>query len=101
MGRGKSLFIEMKYKFDYTTRFKKAYRKLSPKDRDDVDCVIQKLLHSEILEQKYRDHQLTGSLKGYRDCHVHPDLVLIYKKEDEILVLTAVEVGSHSRLFKM
>lgn len=89
----------MKYKFDYTTRFKKAYRKLSPKDMKDVDEVIMKLLDGEILPAKYRDHQLSGNLKGYRDCHVHPDLVLIYKKEDDILLLTAVEIGSHSRLF--
>lgn len=91
----------MKYKFDFTSRFKKAYGKLSPKDKNDTDIVIQKLLNGEVLEQKYRDHQLRGNLKGYRDCHVHPDLVLIYKKENDILVLTAVEIGSHSRLFKM
>lgn len=89
----------MKYKFDYTPRFKKAYRRLPPKAMRDVDDVIKRLLNGEPLPAKYRDHPLSGNLKGYRDCHVHPDLVLIYKKEDDILLLTAVEIGSHSRLF--
>lgn len=89
----------MKYKFDYTTRFKKAYRKLSSRDRRYVDTAIERLLSGEGLPAKYRGRPLSGNLKGYRDCHVHPDLALIYKKEDDILLLTAVEIGSHSRLF--
>jgi len=42
---------------------------------------------------------LTGKLKGYRDCHVKPDLVLIYKIEDDILLLSAYRISSHSNLF--
>lgn len=41
----------------------------------------------------------TGKLKGYRDCHVKPDLVLIYKIEDDILLLSAYRISSHSNLF--
>ncbi|QTQ17042.1 type II toxin-antitoxin system YafQ family toxin [Treponema parvum] len=90
----------MKYKFDYTTRFKKDYRKLIDQSViDEVDTVIEKLLNGKLLEKKYKDHALSGSYKGCRDCHIRPDLVLIYKKNNEILVLTALRVGTHSELF--
>ncbi|MGP1510725.1 MAG: type II toxin-antitoxin system YafQ family toxin [Treponema lecithinolyticum] len=90
----------MKYKFDYTTRFKKDYRKLINQSViDEVDTVIEKLLNGSPLEKKYKDHALRGSYKGCRDCHIRPDLVLIYKKDNDILVLTALRIGSHSELF--
>lgn len=66
---------------------------------EDVDKIIQRLLNGEKLEEKYHDHQLSGTLKNFRDCHIHPDLVLIYKIEEDILLLTAVNIGSHSNLF--
>lgn len=89
----------MKYRFDFTTRFKKEYRRLSADEINDVDKVIQILLNGETLPEKYRDHKLTGNKKSFRDCHVRPDLVLIYKIEEDILLLTAVEIGGHSNLF--
>ncbi|QTQ11013.1 type II toxin-antitoxin system YafQ family toxin [Treponema parvum] len=90
----------MKYKFDYTNQFKKDYRKLTNQSIiDEVDSVIDKLLNNKPLEKKYRDHALVGNYKGYRDCHIRPDLVLIYKKDNDILVLTALRVGTHSELF--
>ncbi len=89
----------MKYKFYFTSKFKKEYRKLSAQNMEVVDKIIQRLLNGEKLEPKYCDHQLSGKLKDFRDCHVHPDLVLIYKIEEDILLLTAVNIGSHSNLF--
>lgn len=89
----------MKYRFDFTTRFKKEYRKLSADEMNDVDKVIQLLLNGKTLPEKYRDHKLTGDKNSFRDCHVRPDLLLIYKIEEDILVLTAVEIGNHSNLF--
>ena len=89
----------MKYRFAFTSKFKKEYRKLSAKNMEDVDKIIQRLLNGEKLEEKYHDHQLSGTLKDFRDCHIHPDLVLIYKIEEDILLLTAVNIGSHSNLF--
>ena len=90
----------MKYRFEYTTKFKKDYRKLT--DRKiirELDIVIDKLLKGEMLEAKYQYHPLLGNYKGCRDCHIRPDVVLIYKKEEDILVLTALRVGTHSELF--
>lgn len=89
----------MKYKFYFTSKFKKEYRKLSAQNMEAVDKIIQRLLNGEKLEPRYCDHQLSGKLKDFRDCHVHQDLVLIYKIEEDILLLTTVNIGSHSNLF--
>ena len=49
---------------------------------------------------KYKDHALSGNYKNYRECHIKPDLLLIYKIEKSELILYAVHIGSHSDLFK-
>ncbi len=89
----------MKYKIFLTTRFKKDAKKLSEQDRQATIEIIDRLAAGETLEPKYKDHPLTGKLKGYRDCHVKADLVLIYKIEDDILLLSAYRISSHSNLF--
>ena len=88
----------MKYKIEYSTAFKKALKKLNKKDIDKVFNVVEKLANGEKLDIKFKDHALKGDYLGYRDCHIKPDLVLIYKKQDDRLILTCVELGSHSEL---
>lgn len=88
----------MKYKIEYSTAFKKALKKLNKKDIDKVFNVVEKLTNGEKLDIKFKDHALKGDYLGYRDCHIKPDLVLIYKKQDDRLILTCVELGSHSEL---
>lgn len=51
------------------------------------------------LPQKYKDHLLSGNLKGCRECHIRPDLLLIYRIHNDILELALIEVGSHLELF--
>jgi mRNA interferase YafQ len=83
-----------------TTRFKKDYKREAKTDAalDDVLVpVIELLMTDADLPEHLRDHPLTGNWKGYRDCHVKPDLVLIYDRTDEVLSL--VRLGSHSELF--
>jgi addiction module toxin, relE/stbE family len=87
------------YKLAYAKSFKKDIKKLSKKDTDAVFEVLAKLAAGEPLESKFKDHALKGELAGYRDCHVLPDLVLIYQKLDDLLILRAVRTGSHSELF--
>ena len=60
--------------------------------------VLYCLVKDEALPVKYRDHALTGNLKGYRDCHVKPDLVLIYRIDENVVEL--VRLNSHSEIFK-
>ena len=55
------------------------------------------LLPKKELPEKYRDHALTGNFKGYRDCHVKPDLVLVYKLHDDEIELHHLK--THSELF--
>ena len=59
--------------------------------------VIDMLVMDEVLPPNLSDHSLTGEWRGYRDCHIKPDLVLIYRKTEEALVLA--RIGSHSELF--
>lgn len=89
----------MVYKIATTKRFDKDYAKLSNDDRALVKQVVNRLANNEVLERKYRDHPLKGDFEGFRDCHVKPDLVLIYSKNKETLILTAFRVNTHSELF--
>lgn len=59
--------------------------------------VLYLLANDQALPEKYRDHALSGDLQGFRECHVKPDLLLIYQQVDEVLEL--VRLGSHSELF--
>lgn len=83
----------------FGNRFKKDIKRLQKrgKDMDKLKAVIDKLLENQELEPKYKDHALTGNWHGYRDCHIEPDWLLIYKTSENHLVL--VRSGSHSDLF--
>ena len=85
---------------EYSKSFKKAFKKLNENEKKLTKDIIWQLANNEELALKYKDHALIGSYKGFRECHVKPDLLLIYKKQNEILLLTCVEVGSHSELFQ-
>lgn len=58
------------------------------------------LAKGETLPAKYSNHQLKGKYKGYYDCHILPDLVLIYKIEKEKLILLLFDIETHSNLFR-
>jgi len=86
---------------EYSTQFKKDFKKvakLAIPDVVEVGHVIKQLQLGNTLPEKYVDHLLSGNWHGYRDCHVKPDLVLIYKVESNVLRLA--RIGSHSELFR-
>ena len=87
------------YKIFRTTTFKKDYKKLNTKEKELLKSVIAKLAHGEALEEKSKDHSLIGNYLGCRECHVKPDLLLVYRIDDDILELALVRAGSHSKLF--
>ena len=70
----------MKYEIKLSKTCKKNLKKLSTKQKLHFLSVIEKLANNEKLEKKYQDHALKGDLAGYRDCHLEPDLILVYKK---------------------
>ena len=88
----------------YIIKRSKAFKKVIKKIRDictlgEIEDIIDRLANDEILEPKYNDHALKGEWINHRECHIRPDLLLIYKKQDDLLILTCVNVGSHSELF--
>ena len=91
----------MKSELHISKSFRKDYKKLSKSEIENTDYVIKKLLNNEILESKYHDHVLHGNYEGYRECHIHPDLLLVYKKSvnHELLILTVYRISSHTNIF--
>lgn len=92
---------ETKYIVKPTTQFKKDY-KLAVKCGLKIDLlkdIIAALAMGEKLPEKNKDHALTGNWVGHRECHILPDWLLIYRIEDDVLVLTLARTGSHSDLF--
>ena len=85
----------------WTNQFKKDY-KLALKrhlEIDLLDDVIRLLSRGETLPEKNKDHALTGNWAGHRECHILSDWLLVYRIEDDILVLTLARTGTHSDLF--
>jgi mRNA interferase YafQ len=82
-----------------TTSFKKAFKKLSKIEQNLTLDIIVILANAKNLEKKYKDHALVGNYKNCRECHIKPDMLLIYKIERRDLELLLVEVGTHSELF--
>lgn len=64
-----------------------------------LEKVLDYLVNEIPLPQEYRDHDLTGDWKGYRECHIQPDWLLIYKIRNDSLVLTLTRTRTHSDLF--
>jgi mRNA interferase YafQ len=87
------------YQIFRTSSFKKDYKKLSQKNKDLLKEVLIKLVNNEPLEEKYKDHKLIGNYLGCKECHIKPDLLLIYRIENQILELSLIRVGKHSELF--
>ncbi len=90
-----------KYIVKPTTQFKRDF-KLAMKRSMKIELleeVIAMLAMGETLPDKHKDHALTGNWVGHRECHILPDWLLIYRIEDEVLVLTLARTGTHSDLF--
>jgi mRNA interferase YafQ len=88
----------------YATAFKRDYKRIKAtskhKDIDNLlEGVLFKLATDQVLSENYRDHTLNGKWVGYRECHIKPDVLLIYRKPDEE-TLHLARLGSHSELFR-
>ena len=90
----------MKYGVRKTSRYKKSLKRMLKRGKDisKIVDVVRILATGETLPPQYRDHALSGDLAGLRDCHVENDWVLFYKIEDNILILTLVDTGTHADL---
>ena len=91
----------MKYELILTGKFKRGL-KLAKKRGLDISLladIVEKLLHKIPLDMKNKDHALSGNYKGYRECHIQPDWLLIYLIEEDVLTLTLIDTGTHADLF--
>ena len=66
-----------------------------------LERVVELLAAGETLQEKNKDHALTGNWVGHRECHILPDWLMVYRVEDDVLVLTLTRTGSRSDLFGM
>ena len=91
----------MKYKVKTTRNFEKCIRRCIKRGLDEnlLWNVVNMLANGQQLEPKYKDHKLHGKYKEYRECHIENDWLLIYKIEDDKLILTLTDTGTHSDLF--
>ena len=90
------------YERVYSRRFNSSLRKIARSGRFDYEAVekaISAIASEKPLDRTYRDHALTGEFKGYRECHIKPDVLLIYKIEKDVLILVLADIGSHANLF--
>ena len=87
-----------------SSAFKRDYKRIkaTPRHRNDIDVLLTSILtlliEDQFLSENHRDHLLGGNWSGYRECHIKPDLLLIYRKQD-VATLRLARLGSHSELF--
>lgn len=81
------------FKKDLKSAKKRGY------DMEHLQKVVHALANGENLDKKYRDHALAGDYSGFRECHVEPDWLLIYRIDQDVLELFLFRTGTHSDLF--
>ena len=85
-----------------TSEFKKDFKRLNKKHfnmeklKFSIECILAR--KTDLLITKYKDHALTCNWQGYRELHVEPNWLLIYRIDSEVLILTLVRTGSHDQM---
>jgi mRNA interferase YafQ len=84
-----------------SNRFKKDLKTISKRNYnlDLLDEVVSTLAEQKPLPEKNKDHPLTGDYSGFRECHIQPDWLLVYRVENDDLILFLSRTGTHSDLF--
>lgn len=85
----------------FSNRFKKDLKLAAKRGLDlaELEAVVNRLAAQQPLPDKNRDHTLTGDYIGFRECHIRPDWLLVYRVDGEDLVLFLFRTGSHTDLF--
>lgn len=88
-------------KIKYHSKFKKDIKIIKKRNYDlsKLEKVIEILAEEKNLPAKYKDHFLTGNYRDFRECHILPDWLLIYRIDKDILTLVLSRTGTHSDLF--
>lgn len=91
------------YQIKFTTAYKKSYKLMKKRgyDLSLLDEAVDMLRQGKKLASRYKDHELSGNFRGFRECHIKPDWLLVYLVENDICTLTLVDTGTHSDIFRM
>ena len=91
----------MIYEVIWTSRFKKSYKLCKKRGLplEELKSVVELLRTDQALDEKFHDHELSGAFAGTRELHIRPDWLLCYRKNNGLLTLTLVDMGTHSDLF--
>lgn len=92
------------YEVAFTRSFRKSVKRLfrlegGKTTKEKVEVVVETIRQGRTLGPKYKDHALRGIFEGYRECHIKPDVLLLYEVDKELLLVTLINIGSHSELF--
>lgn len=90
----------MKYQLDFTTAFSRDLKRIKKRGYDvsRLGKVVNVIQAGDQLDAKHRDHALTGNWNGYRECHIQPDWLLVYRIYEDRLLLVLTRTGTHSDL---
>ena len=89
------------YEIVYTNRMRHDARRMRRRGKDmtKLVAVLNLLASGNPLPAKYKDHQLTGNLHDFQECHIEPDWLLLYQIFEDRLILSATAMGNHADLF--
>jgi len=91
----------MNYEISKTVRFKKDFKLIVKRNYNltKFETLLNLLISGEELPTKYKEHLLINNFKGHFDCHIEPDWLLIFKRDDNERLITLVRTGTHSDIF--
>ena len=91
------------YQILFTNQMKRDVKRIKERGKNisKLVDVLDLLSTGKPLESKYRDHQLSGNMSDFIECHIEPDWLPVYRIEDDRLIIIATETGTHSDLFGM
>lgn len=89
------------YRIEFSKRYQRDYKTVDKRgfNKQLLNDVIRQIAIGKRLQIKHRDHALKGKFSGYRECHIQPDWLLIYKKDEDQKILKLARTGTHSDLF--
>ena len=89
------------FTIQYTNKMKRDVKRVSKRGRDisKLTAALNLLASGEQMPENYKDHPLKGEMRGYRECHIEPDWLLVYQIVQDKLVLLASGTGTHTDLF--
>lgn len=85
-----------------TKQFEKDFKRMIKrgKDMEKIKTVMRRLANEEILDIRHRDHKLTGDFEGFRECHIEPDWLLVYRINKRDISIIFLRTGSHADIFE-